>query len=136
MSDTFELSVLASTFVVTRLDAASSIPAWALDTPGLVSICRTDDEVSILCAEGLDPGAPATAPRWRGLKVHGPFSFDAIGVLATLSRTLADANISLLAISTHDTDYLFVRTPDLARGVRALRHGGHIVHTGPTAGAP
>jgi hypothetical protein len=37
--------------------------------------------------------------------------------------------VSLLAISTHDTDYLLVRSPELARAVRALRHGGHTVHT-------
>jgi hypothetical protein len=61
--------------------------------------------------------------------VHGPLSFDTIGVLATLAQALANAKVSLLAISTHDTDYLFVRSAELAHAVRALRHGGHTVHT-------
>jgi hypothetical protein len=129
MPVTFELSVLESTFVVSRFEAAAAMPPWALEGAGLVATCRTDDELSIICAESRVPDAAPGAPRWRGLKVHGPFSFDAIGVLAALSQTLAQAQISLLAVSTHDTDYVFIRTPDLAHAVRALRHAGHVVHT-------
>ena len=66
--------------------------------------------------------------RWSALKVHGPFPFDTIGVLASLSQALANAKVSLLAISTHDTDYVFVRSAELAHAVRALRHDGHTVH--------
>ena len=88
---------------------------WALEGPGFAAICRTDDELSIITAEGRVPDPPAAAPRWRGFKVHGPFPFDAIGVLAAISRALADARVSLLAVSTHDTDYVFVQSPDLPR---------------------
>ena len=70
MPDTFELSVLDATFIVSRLEAASPVPAWALEAPGLVSICRTGDELSILCAAGLDPAAPDSAPRWREGHIH------------------------------------------------------------------
>jgi uncharacterized protein len=129
MADSYELSVLETTFVVSRLEPASALPAWALEGPGLVAICRTEEELSIIGPEARAADVAADAPRWRALKVHGPFSFDAIGVLATLSQALAQQNISLLAVSTHDTDYLFVRTPDLARAVRALRHAGQTVHT-------
>jgi hypothetical protein len=135
MPDTFELSVLDDAFVVTRLDPATPLPPWAMEGPGLVAICRTDEELSIICEESRAANVAADAPRWRALKVHGPFSFDAIGVLATLSQTLAQSHISLLAVSTHDTDYLFVRTPDLARAVRALRHAGQAVHTSPAPDA-
>jgi hypothetical protein len=129
MSETFELTVLTDRFVVSRFEARSAAPAWALEGSGFAVVCRTDDELSIITAEARVPDPPAAAPRWRGLKVHGPFPFDAIGVLAALSRALTDARVSLLAISTHDTDYVFVQSPDLARAVRALRHAGHVVHT-------
>jgi hypothetical protein len=134
MSDTFELTVMSEPFVVSRLEAQSAVPPWALDGPGFAAVCRTDDELSIIAAEDRVPDAPAAAPRWRGLKVHGPFPFDTIGVLAAISRALADARVSLLAVSTHDTDYIFVQSPDLARAVRALRHAGHAVHTPPAVG--
>lgn len=135
MSDTFELTVLPEPYVVTRLDQRSAAPPWALEGPGFAAICRTDDELSIITAEGRVPDPPAAAPRWRGFKVHGPFPFDAIGVLAAISRALADARVSLLAVSTHDTDYVFVQSPDLPRAVRALRHAGHTVHT-PVESSP
>jgi hypothetical protein len=125
----FELSVLRDTFVVCRLDPSTPAPAWALAAKPFSAVIRTDDELSIICGEEYAPGDTASAVRWRGLKVHGPFPFGAVGVLAKLTQALADASVSLLAVSTHDTDYLFVRSPDLARAVRALRHGGHTVHT-------
>ena len=128
MSATFELSVLSDVFVVCRLEPSAPVPSWALDTAGFVAVTRTDDELSIICREPDAPHAAAAPPRWRALKVHGPFPFEAIGVLSTLTQALANAKVSLLAISTHDTDYLFVRSVDLAHAVRALRHDGHTVH--------
>ena len=64
---------------------------------------------------------------FRCLAVRGPFAFDVVGVLASLAAPLARAQIPILAISTFDTDYLFVRQTHLARAVRALRRAGHVV---------
>jgi hypothetical protein len=122
----FELSVLAGVFVVCRFAATAPVPPWAFANTGFVSITRTDDELSIICRE--DQAPDSTAVRWRCLKVHGPFSFNAIGVLSELTRVLAEEGISLLAVSTHDTDYLFVQVKDLAEAVRALRRQRHTVH--------
>jgi uncharacterized protein len=129
VSATFELTLLNGEFVVCRLDASLPTPSWALEAVSFVSVTRTDDELSIICREQEAPRDLVHPPHWRALKVHGPFPFEAIGVMSTLSRSLANAKVPLLAISTHDTDYLFVRSHELSRGVRALRHDGHIVHT-------
>ena len=128
MSATFELSLLRDVFVVCRLDPSAPVPAWALETAAFVAVTRTDDELSIVCPEDRAPQGAAAPDRWRALKVHGPFPPEAIGVLSTLALPLATARVSLLAISTHDTDYLFVRSADLAHAVRVLRHDGHVVH--------
>jgi uncharacterized protein len=129
MPAAFELSVLGDSFVVCRLDPSAALPAWTLEGAGFVALTRTDDELSVICAEDRVPTESAGTLRWRGLKVHGPFPFETVGVLSTLSQALADARISLLAVSTHDTEYLFVRAADFAHAVRVLRHGGHTVHT-------
>ena len=131
MPATFELSVLSGVFVVCRLAPSAPMPAWALEATDFVAVTRTEDELSIICRQQQVPPGSATQVLWNALKVHGPFPFETIGVLAALSQALANARVSLLAISTHDTDYLFVRSPDLARAVRALRHDGHTVHTFP-----
>ena len=59
------------------------------------------------------------------MKVHGPFMLSEVGVLAALVAPLADARVSVLTISTFDTDYLFVASESLAAAVSALERGGH-----------
>ena len=125
----FELSVLSGPFVVCRFPSSAPVPAWALEAAAFVAVTRTEDELSIICREQQAPQGAATPMRWHALKVHGPFPFETIGVLATLAQALANAEVSLLAISTHDTDYLFVRSEQIAHAVRCLRHNGHTVHT-------
>jgi hypothetical protein len=67
-------------------------------------------------------------PGWRVLKVHGPFVLSEIGVLAALATPLAEAKISLFAVSTFDTDYLLVASETLSAGIAALERAGHIVY--------
>jgi catechol 2,3-dioxygenase-like lactoylglutathione lyase family enzyme len=64
---------------------------------------------------------------WRLLRVQGRLDFSLVGVLAGLTTTLANANISVFAVSTHDTDYLLVRDETLDRAVMALRAANHVV---------
>lgn len=64
---------------------------------------------------------------FRCLELRGPFALESIGVLASLATPLARARIPILAISTFDTDYLFVKQVHLARAIRALRSAGHVV---------
>jgi hypothetical protein len=40
---------------------------------------------------------------------------------------LAEAEISVFAVSTFDTDYLLVKAVDLERSIDAWRRGGHMV---------
>ena len=50
-----------------------------------------------------------------------------VGILASLTATLAESGIGLFAISTFDTDYLLVKENDLVMAVDALRRRGHEV---------
>ncbi len=62
---------------------------------------------------------------WRVLKLVGPFSFNAIGVLASLATPLARAGISLLSIATYDTDYFLVKTEVFEDAIAVLLAAGH-----------
>jgi len=64
---------------------------------------------------------------WRALKVEGPLDFSLTGILAGLSAALSNANISLFAISTFDTDYMLVREETLDAAIQALRGAGYRV---------
>jgi hypothetical protein len=127
----FKLSLLAPTFAICRLDALDAIPVWAL-TGSFFTIARTNEELSIVCEEAvIDPEHGMThikvEPGWRGLKLEGPIPFDTTGVIASLTKPLADARISVSAIATYDTDYLFVKKERLQGAIRALKSAGHEV---------
>lgn len=114
------LSLLPGSYAVVRLDAASPWPAWALDAPGFVALTRTAEELSIICRQEVVPVGAQSRGGWRALIVHGPFPFDAVGVLASLAGPLAEAGVSVLAVSTYDTDYLLVLEEQLAGAMAAL----------------
>ena len=59
--------------------------------------------------------------------VKGPLDFNLVGIIAGLSGTLADAGVSIFALSTYDTDYIMVKQPDLDRALAALRQAGYPV---------
>ncbi len=120
------LAVRPGRFAVVRLPARAALPPWALAGP-FHSITRTAAELSIVCQEIHVPAGVRREDGFRRLEVRGPLAFDAVGILSALSAPLARARIPILAISTFDTDYLFVRQAHLARAVRALRHAGHVV---------
>jgi hypothetical protein len=48
-------------------------------------------------------------------------------VLASLVSPLAQAGISVFAVSTFDTDYLLVKENDFPAACEALRKAGHAV---------
>jgi hypothetical protein len=91
----------------------------------LVSLTRTDDETSLVCPVGDVPtGATLVEPGWAAMRVAGQLDFALVGILAKLAGTLADAGVSIFAISTYDTDYLLVRTAQLELAVGSLRQAG------------
>jgi hypothetical protein len=59
--------------------------------------------------------------------VAGALDFSLVGVLSSLLGPLADAGVSVFAVSTFDTDYLLVREKNLLTAVQALRGAGHVV---------
>jgi hypothetical protein len=120
------LTLLPGTFAVCRLEAGAAVPTWA--AAGMFfSITRTADEQSIACDQAVVPDGVRCEREWRCLKLAGPIPFTAVGVLASLVKPLADAGISVFAISTFDTDYLLVKEMDLAKAAAALRQAGHTV---------
>ncbi|MGE5232861.1 MAG: ACT domain-containing protein [Acidobacteriota bacterium] len=123
------LLALPGGYAVCRLDPAAALPAWTAMATGdaLWSVTRTAAELSIVCAEERVPAVTRAERGFRAFVVAGPLDFSAIGILAALTRPLAEAGISLIAISTFDTDYLLVRAGDLERAVAAWRAAGHQV---------
>ena len=123
------LEVLPGLLAVCRLGPSQGVPEWVLRLP-FWSITRTEDEISIVLPEALASPGWKQETGFRALKVRGPLDFGLIGVMARLTVALAAAHVSLVAISTFDTDYVLVRDSDLARAVEALQAAGCAVASG------
>jgi hypothetical protein len=50
-----------------------------------------------------------------------------VGILLSIAEPLAEAGLSIFAISTYETDYVLVRARDLPAALNALRAAGHRV---------
>ncbi len=120
------LDLLDGAYAVVRLDPDESVPAWARGG-ALWSITQTPEELSILCAsERVPPGFRTEGP-FRALKVRGPLDMALTGVLTSIADPLANASLSIFALSTFDTDYVLVRESALEAAIRTLRLAGHQV---------
>ena len=118
------LSVLDDSFSVCRLLPDDDIPHW-VPTRGFVSITRTVEELSIVCQSNALPDSVRTERGFRALKIEGPFDFSLTGILLAVIGPLADAGISIFAVSTYDTDYVLVKKNDLNQAVSVLSACGH-----------
>lgn len=120
--------MVPGTYALCRLPASAALPAWA--GKAFTSITRTAEELSIVCEERRLPadldGVEFQVERgWTLLKIHGPFPLDAIGVLASITKPLAEAAVSLFALSTFDTDYILVKRTHAKQAMAALTLAGH-----------
>ena len=120
----FDLTVLPGAFAIVRLAADTPLPRWAARGE-FFSVTRTSDEVSVVCLADQVPSGIASETGWRAVKVTGPFALSEIGVLAAVAAPLAEAKVSLFAISTFDTDYLLVSEKQLNAAIAALKGAGH-----------
>jgi uncharacterized protein len=120
------LSVLPGTYAICRLAQGAPIPEWAW-RGRFFTITRTEDELSIVCEQSQVPAGIHAELEWRGIKLHGPIAFATTGVIASLTKPLAEAKISVSVIATYDTDYLFVKADSLERAIAALTGAGHMI---------
>src|SRR3954463_13006209 len=119
-------SFLKGRWSVAQLGAKEQVPEWVRSSDVFVSITRTADELSIVCPSSWIPPAVKHEPDWSVIKLHGPFPFTAIGVLASFTAALAAARISVFAISTFDTDYILVKAGRASDARDALVAAGHL----------
>lgn len=116
------LQCLEPVFCVCKIEA---FPPDLWRTP-YVFAAQTGEECSLVCPqEDVPAHTLAAEPGWRGLKVQGPLDFSLIGILAKLTAVLADAQVSVFAVSTFDTDYLFIRLPQWQTALDALQKEGY-----------
>ncbi len=92
-------------------------------------IGKTKDELSVVVPAALVLDSLEQERDWRCLEVVGPLGFSMTGILASVSTTLANAQVSIFAISTFDTDYVLVKKEKLELAIGALKKNNYqIIH--------
>lgn len=119
------LNVYGEHYAICRLSPDGVFPTWAKGK--FVSITHTEDELSIVCEQEPVPKNIKCERDWRVLQVEGPMDLSMVGVLASLTKPLAEAGINLFAVSTFDTDYLLVKAQRLEAAKGVLENAGHTV---------
>ena len=118
------LQVIEGKFSVCKVE---NLRAVNFHVPWLF-VGKTDAEISVVCLTVDVPHATlAREDGWRALRVAGQMDFGLTGVMAGLSTVLAQAGISIFAVSTFDTDYILMKAEKLAPAIEALEAGGHTV---------
>ncbi|MFZ5844466.1 MAG: ACT domain-containing protein [Pseudomonadota bacterium] len=84
----------------------------------------TPEETSVVCRYESAPAAVPTQGPFAMLKVQGPLDFSLTGIMASLTKPLADAGVSVFTISTYDTDYLLIGEAMLSKAITALQAAG------------
>ncbi|MDA8337420.1 MAG: ACT domain-containing protein [Peptococcaceae bacterium] len=123
LTDKLILLVLPGQFAVCRMDSGREIPGWATDN-SFFSVTRTPGELSVICPQDKVPSGIECEMSFRIIRVSGPLSLSLIGLIASISRVIANVGVSLLSISTYETDYILVKDKDLESALAALSREG------------
>ena len=121
------LELIPDTLAICRLNAGAQLPRWAEGPSAFLTVSRTAEELSITAVQRLVPADAKCERDYRALRVRGPLPLDLVGILASIAGPLAEAGLSIFAISTYDTDYVLVKSADLPAALEALERAGHRV---------
>ena len=119
----YSIQILPQDFSIAKVADASAVD-W--DAP-FVFVGKTDREFSLVCPSGALAAALEREDGWRGMRIDGTLDFSLTGVLAPIATLLAEQKIGIFAVSTYDTDYLFVKAGALEQAAEALRGAGYAV---------
>jgi hypothetical protein len=120
------LRLMTERFGVLKLSLPQVFPLW-LTQAALFFVAQTEDEYSIMCPQIYIPVGINYAADYRCFRVDGDLAFNEIGVVARVSKPLADAGFGLFLMSTHDRDYVLVRQEDLEAAITVYKSAGFVV---------
>lgn len=86
----------------------------------------TDEENSLICrTENIPSDCTDRVDGWRAMRIQGVLDFSLIGILSKILGILAEAQIGIVAVSTFNTDYIFVKDALLSEATKALSTAGY-----------
>ena len=103
------------------------MPAWVWEAGDFVSVTRTEDELSIVCSAEHAGEVDDVVGPYAAFVIDQQLEFGLTGVMSALLEPIAEAEISILAVSTYDTDWILVPADQADDAAAAWRRRGHSV---------
>ena len=119
-----QLEILDNKLKVVKLNTNEAVPEIVF-LQEFYSITKTNEELSIVVNEDIDIQSDIIEYNWRAMKIVGTLDFSLIGILSQISTILAQAEISIYAISTYNTDYILVKDDKLEKTTKVLEQNGY-----------
>ena len=95
---------------------------------------RTDEEKSLVCpTEQAPENTIVQDDGWRAFRICGELYFSLIGILAGISKILAENAIGIFAISTYNTDYILTKEKNFEKAIKVLADAGYKIDSNETA---
>lgn len=119
-----ELKTLPYSFTVCKLMSVGDLPSG-------IDFCftaKTDEEISLVCkTEDVPEKTLVRDDGWKGFRIEGVLDFSLIGILSKISAILAENKVGIFAVSTYNTDYIFVKEENFDKAINALKDNGYDV---------
>ncbi len=89
---------------------------------------KTDQEISLVCiTQSVPSHTVAREDGWKGFRIQGVLDFSLVGILSRIATLLAENQISIFAISTYDTDYIFTKSEHYDKALDLLEQAGYSI---------
>ncbi|MBQ8247579.1 MAG: ACT domain-containing protein [Lachnospiraceae bacterium] len=89
-------------------------------------IGKTDEENSLVCiSEKVPENVADREDGWRAFRIQGVLDFSLIGILSKITSILAEHSIGVFAISTYNTDYIFVKEENFCEALKLITNEGY-----------
>lgn len=119
-----ELKTIPYRFTVCKLMSVGDLPSG-------IDFCftaKTDEEISLVCkTEDVPEKTLVRDDGWKGFRIEGILDFSLIGILSKISAILAENKVGIFAVSTYNTDYIFVKEENFDKAINALKDNGYDV---------
>jgi hypothetical protein len=119
-----ELKTIPYRFTVCKLMSVGDLPSG-------IDFCftaKTDEEISLVCkTEDVPEKTLVRDDGWKGFRIEGVLDFSLIGILSKISAILAENKVGIFAVSTYNTDYIFVKEENFDKAINALKDNGYDV---------
>ncbi len=119
------LSVLSNTYCIAKLLHPP------IEIPKNTLACIFEEKFITLIYENnqiIEFNVIEISHGWRAIKIDTVLNFNDSGILNSILEPLCIAKISVLVISSFNTDYILIKQNDLIDAINALKNRNHFIN--------